>query len=82
MTPLKGTVEVQFTVTHRLALSLATKGWTEEECAALVAGDHEAREELTTAVWTHGTRNGFDDIDEDVIDLRISDPVAQEEAGR
>jgi hypothetical protein len=68
---LRGTVAVSYAVTHRLALSRATEGWSEDERAALLRGDPEAREGLATAVWLDGKSHGFDLVEDDFIDLRI-----------
>jgi hypothetical protein len=69
---VKGTVLVRFTVEHRVAPSIATEGWTDAEKKALLDGDEEAREELATAVWHNGQALGFDDVEDDMIDMRVS----------
>lgn len=68
---LRGTVLVEFSVRHRLALSIATEGWSAGERQALLDGDDEAMEALVDAVWLEGARHGFDDVDDVHTDLRV-----------
>lgn len=74
-----GTVYIELEVTCRRALSLLVEGWSDEEKAALLTGDAEAREALIAAMHSHALMSP-DSVDIATVDVRMRDGEAAVDA--
>jgi hypothetical protein len=75
-----GSVAVELALTGRWAISLLTEGWTDEEKAALLAGDEGAREALLDAAEQKTLRQP-DDLELVHSRIYLNDPSADQEHG-
>lgn len=78
MSEPKGSVRVECRVTGQWAISLLTKGWSEQEKARLVRGDDEATDALKEAAL-RATIAEPDDVEDHTYEIRLLPHPANQE---
>jgi hypothetical protein len=71
MPKARGSIFVRFSVDGRWAISLLTRGWSEDEVRGLMEGDEGARQALIDAA-TRATMARPDDFDTDIVEISLS----------
>jgi hypothetical protein len=79
-TEVKGSAFAELRLSGRWALSILTDGWSEEEKAALLAGDNEAKEALIDTLSRRIIEQSGDfDCDEFQLRIETAEPANKQE---